>query len=119
MGCSVKKGQRVIVLGRLRLRQWEHEGKVYHVAEVDAESVGHDLMWGSANFTRMNGTSAPAGPGAVQGQETGEAPASDLEWESTHESAAPPEEDNADVNLETDDGLSVDTRTGEVVDAAA
>ena len=60
VGCSVKKGQRVIVVGKLRLRQWEHEGRIYHVAEVDAESVGHDLMWGSANFTRMNGTSAPA-----------------------------------------------------------
>lgn len=58
VGCSVKKGQRVIVVGRLKLRTWEHEGKFYHVAEIDADSVGHDLMWGSANFTRMASNSA-------------------------------------------------------------
>ena len=53
IGCSIKKGQRVIVVGRLKMRSWEKDGRVYHVAEIDAESVGHDLMWGSANFTRM------------------------------------------------------------------
>jgi single-strand DNA-binding protein len=53
IGCSIKKGQRVIVVGRLKMRSWEKEGRIYHVAEIDAESVGHDLMWGSANFTRM------------------------------------------------------------------
>ena len=52
MGCSIKKGQRVIIVGRLKMRSWEKEGRIYHVAEIDAESVGHDLMWGSANFTR-------------------------------------------------------------------
>jgi single-strand DNA-binding protein len=55
IGCSIKKGQRVIVVGRLKMRSWEKEGRIYHVAEIDAESVGHDLMWGSANFTRMVG----------------------------------------------------------------
>ena len=44
IGCSIKKGQRVIVVGRLKMRSWEKDGRVYHVAEIDAESVGHDLM---------------------------------------------------------------------------
>ena len=61
IGCSIKKGQRVIVVGRLKMRSWEKDGRVYHVAEIDAESVGHDLMWGSANFTR----SAAAGSQAT------------------------------------------------------
>lgn len=52
IGCSIKKGQRVIVTGRLKMRSWENDGRIYHVAEIDAESVGHDLMWGSANFIR-------------------------------------------------------------------
>ena len=66
IGCSIKKGQRVIVVGRLKMRSWEKDGRVYHVAEIDAESVGHDLMWGSANFTRSAaaGSQAAAGPGA-------------------------------------------------------
>lgn len=49
---SLKKGQRVIVVGRLRLKQWEKEGRVYHSAEIEADSVGHDLYWGSAKFAR-------------------------------------------------------------------
>jgi single-strand DNA-binding protein len=69
IGCSVKKGQKVIVVGRLKLRSWEHDGRIYHSAEIDAESVGHDLMWGSANFIRTaaNGpldAAAAAGPSA-------------------------------------------------------
>ncbi|BAS17717.1 single-stranded DNA-binding protein 2 [Arthrobacter sp. Hiyo8] len=59
IGCSVKKGQRVIVVGKLKLRQWEHDGKIYQVAEIVAESVGHDLMWGSANFIRTTGSNSP------------------------------------------------------------
>ena len=43
LGCSVKKGQRVIVVGRLKMRSWERDGRIYHAAEIDAESVGHAL----------------------------------------------------------------------------
>ena len=49
---SLKKGHRVIVVGRLKLKQWERDGRIYHSAEVEAESVGHDLFWGSAKFAR-------------------------------------------------------------------
>ena len=66
MGCSIKKGQRVIIVGRLKMRSWEKDGRIYHVAEIDAESVGHDLMWGSANFIRTAGNTAQTGAG--QGQ---------------------------------------------------
>ncbi|MDZ4091981.1 MAG: single-stranded DNA-binding protein [Arthrobacter sp.] len=64
IGCSVKKGQKVIVVGRLKLRSWEHDGRIYHSAEIDADSVGHDLTWGSANYIRTagNGPQAAAGP---------------------------------------------------------
>ncbi|KQN88766.1 single-stranded DNA-binding protein [Arthrobacter sp. Leaf69] len=63
IGCSIKKGQRVIVMGRLKMRSWENDGRIYHVAEIAAESVGHDLMWGSANFIRTatNGPQDAAG----------------------------------------------------------
>jgi single-strand DNA-binding protein len=64
IGCSVKKGQKVIVVGRLKLRSWEHDGRIYHSAEIDADSVGHDLQWGSANYIRTagNGPLAAASP---------------------------------------------------------
>jgi single-strand DNA-binding protein len=64
IGCSIKKGQRVIVMGRLKMRSWENDGRIYHVVEIAAESVGHDLMWGSANFIRT----ATNGPQDAAGQ---------------------------------------------------
>lgn len=49
---SVEKGQRVIVTGRVRIRDWESGEKSGTTIEVDAESIGHDLAWGRATFTR-------------------------------------------------------------------
>lgn len=65
ISCSIKKGQRVIVVGRLKMRSWENDGRIHHVTEIDADSVGHDLMWGSANYIRTaagNGSQTAAGP---------------------------------------------------------
>lgn len=49
---SIEKGQRVIVTGRVRVRDWESGEKSGTTIEVDAESIGHDLTWGRASFTR-------------------------------------------------------------------
>jgi single-strand DNA-binding protein len=50
---SLKKGDRVIVTGKLRLRQWVREdGHQVTSPEIDAESIGHDLKWGTAKFAR-------------------------------------------------------------------
>jgi single-strand DNA-binding protein len=49
---SVKKGQRVIVVGKLRLRQYEKDGRIQHASEIKVESIGHDLMWGRAEYWR-------------------------------------------------------------------
>ncbi|WP_051478441.1 single-stranded DNA-binding protein [Arthrobacter sp. H5] len=52
-GCSIKKGDRVLVTGRLRIRPWTNEdGRSGTTAEIDADAAGHDLMWGTANFRR-------------------------------------------------------------------
>ncbi|MGG5175298.1 single-stranded DNA-binding protein [Pseudarthrobacter sp. J1763] len=64
--CSVKKGHRVLVVGKLKLRQWEHEGKLYHQAEIDADAIGHDLAWGTANYVR-NSSATPASAEGVGG----------------------------------------------------
>ena len=52
LGCSIRKGQPVIVVGKLKIRIWEKDGRVYHSTVIDAETVGHDLTFGSANFIR-------------------------------------------------------------------
>lgn len=49
---SIDKGQRVIVAGRLKIREWENGEKAGTTIEIEAESIGHDLSWGTAAFTR-------------------------------------------------------------------
>ncbi len=126
IGCSVKKGQRVIVVGKLKLRTWEHEGKFYHVAEIDAESVGHDLMWGSANFTRSTSSSSPQSPQSQGAQALSGAqvlgeqapwPAAEDPSDVDHEGT--PGEDTDGVLTEGADGsaLFVDPGTGEVLES--
>lgn len=59
---SVGKGERVLVTGRLRVRPWESGEKSGTSVEVDADALGHDLLWGRTQFTRS--TAAAAAPGA-------------------------------------------------------
>ena len=49
---SLEKGQRVLVIGRVRIRDWETDEKSGTSIEIDAEAIGHDLTWGRATFTR-------------------------------------------------------------------
>ncbi len=49
---SVNKGDRVIVTGKLRLRDWENTDRSGTTVEVEAESLGHDLCWGVASYSR-------------------------------------------------------------------
>jgi single-strand DNA-binding protein len=56
---SVKKGERILVTGRLRIREWENAGKSGTNIEIEAEALGHDLSWGTAAFSRGAG-STPA-----------------------------------------------------------
>ena len=49
---SVSKGDRVLVAGKLRVRDWENGERSGTAVEVEAESIGHDLSWGNSNFTR-------------------------------------------------------------------
>lgn len=47
---SLHKGERAIVSGRLRLRQWEKDERSGMDAEITATAIGHDLKWGTAQF---------------------------------------------------------------------
>lgn len=49
---SIVKGQRILVTGRLRVRDWATDDKSGTNVEVEAETLGHDLRWGDAQFTR-------------------------------------------------------------------
>ncbi len=65
---SVEKGQRVLVSGRLRVRDWTSGEKTGRDVEVVAESLGHDLAWGTSEFTRAT-RSEPASEQSSSAQE--------------------------------------------------
>jgi single-strand DNA-binding protein len=58
---SLSKGDRVIVLGRLKARSWETpEGERRSVVEIEADEIGPSLRWATAKPQRTNATSAGA-----------------------------------------------------------
>lgn len=59
---SLEKGQRVIVAGKLKVRRWESNGRSGTSVDLEATSLGPDLMFGSATFSKdgASGSAAPA-----------------------------------------------------------
>jgi single-strand DNA-binding protein len=51
---SLTKGDRILVSGRLRIRSWENGDRSGTSVEVDADSLGHDLHWGTSVYTRVS-----------------------------------------------------------------
>lgn len=49
---SIGKGDRVIVQGKMRVRDWDNGERSGTAVEIEADSIGHDLSWGTANFNR-------------------------------------------------------------------
>ncbi|MFW6187328.1 MAG: single-stranded DNA-binding protein [Actinomycetota bacterium] len=82
---SLRKGQPVVVVGKLKVRFWEGEHGRNTAVDVDAVSIGHDLALGTACFQRTISSSPPAeqaasSPAAPLGDATageGEDPAGD------------------------------------------
>ena len=55
VGSSLKKGDPVIVYGRLRVNQWMRSDNVPATSvEIDAYSVGHDLTWGTTELVKVS-----------------------------------------------------------------
>jgi single-strand DNA-binding protein len=57
---SVSKGDRVVVTGRLRIRDWEAGERAGTTVDIEADALGHDLTWGSTSFSRSIVSSSPA-----------------------------------------------------------
>lgn len=49
---SINKGDRVIATGSLIIRDAFDDGKVSSSVELSAETVAHDLRWGTSTFIR-------------------------------------------------------------------
>ncbi|WP_270887570.1 single-stranded DNA-binding protein [Pedococcus sp. 5OH_020] len=52
---SLKKGDPVIVYGRMRVNQWMRKDDTPATSvEIDAYSVGHDLTWGTTELVKVS-----------------------------------------------------------------
>ncbi|WP_016996949.1 single-stranded DNA-binding protein [Kocuria atrinae] len=52
---SVRCGQPVIVTGKLQIQEWMSDNGPRTTVQVDATAIGHDLNFGTANFSRTGG----------------------------------------------------------------
>lgn len=50
---SFQKGDRVLVSGRLRVRNWENKERSGTSVEIEADALGHELRWGTSRFARQ------------------------------------------------------------------
>lgn len=64
---SLRSGDSVIVTGRLRIRNWESNGKSGTSVDIDADAIGHDLRWGTTAYLRSSRTTpASEAPGPAR-----------------------------------------------------
>jgi len=52
VSASVHKGERVLVTGRLRIREWQTDERAGTTVDVEADAIGHDLAWGTSSYSR-------------------------------------------------------------------
>ncbi len=91
---SVRKGERVVVTGRLRIRDWESGQRAGTNIDVEADALGHDLSWGTAAFSRSVG-SAPVETLNQDASASATARAADSGFPS--EADAPPADDGVET----------------------
>ncbi|MCY7412088.1 MAG: single-stranded DNA-binding protein [Salinibacterium sp.] len=58
VSASVHKGDRVLVTGRLRIREWQTDERAGTTVDIEADAIGHDLAWGTSSFSRAVSASA-------------------------------------------------------------
>ncbi len=56
---SLNKGDPVLIVGRLALREWEQDGRAGSTLDLTADVIGHDLTRGTATFERTRKTEMP------------------------------------------------------------
>lgn len=53
---SINKGDRIVVSGEIKLRDWDNGESTGTSVEINADTLGHDLEYGTSVFTRQYGT---------------------------------------------------------------
>lgn len=52
MATSIRKGERVILTGEMRVRDWDNGERVGTSIEIETISIGHDLNYGTSSFEK-------------------------------------------------------------------
>jgi single-strand DNA-binding protein len=64
-GESLHKGDRVLVIGRLRVRSYENQqGQTVWVTEIEADEIAPSLRWAKASLSRTSGGGSGGGGAA-------------------------------------------------------
>ena len=50
---SIQKGDRIVVSGNLKVRDWDNGERAGTSVEIEAEVMGHDLTFGTSTFERV------------------------------------------------------------------
>jgi single-strand DNA-binding protein len=51
---SISKGERIVVSGRLKVRDWDNGERSGTSVEIEAAAIGHDLTFGTSAFERRS-----------------------------------------------------------------
>jgi single-strand DNA-binding protein len=96
---SVRKGDRVVVSGRLKIREWQSGEKAGMTIEVDADAVGHDLTFGTTSYSRTLSAAAAAPDAATNAQpdEEGFPPGDDADSAASDDVPSPSSAASEDV----------------------
>jgi len=124
---SIHKGDRLIVTGKLRVKNWLREdGRTGTSVDIEADSIGTDLFYGTCHYRRNSGQRQESSPYAMNdGGANGHfapdfAPGAD---DGDQDDNGLPEKhgggEDVDVEVEdgsdvTEDGESADKETGEL-----
>jgi single-strand DNA-binding protein len=103
---SLRKGDPVVVHGRLFTRQYERDGQVRSSYEMDAAAVGPDLARGTASFQRVARAGVPATYSATDDHGMPEMPAEHGEGPPPRPVVVPPPDEPAPAPV--GDGLGPD-----------
>ena len=49
---SINKGDRVLVVGDLQVRDWDNGERAGTSVEIEASAMGHDITWGTSTYIR-------------------------------------------------------------------
>ena len=59
---SLNKGDRVVTSGRVKVRDWTTDERTGTSIEVEADSLGHDLLWGTSSYEKAANKGSSAHP---------------------------------------------------------